>query len=246
MPIKEKDVIPLKPIFNPSLMCMDFLNIKEQISVLNKRADMYHFDIMDGHFVPNITLSPDLAKAMAPAMALPVDFHLMVTDPENYVQSCANAVKSLTERGIISYFSPHAEAVSGKGFRIFDQIRAAGFKPGVVINPETPLCMVEAYLHRLDKITVMSVDPGFAGQPFIPEVLDKVRALKALKAQDPEKYHLIIEMDGSCNKKTFKMLSEAGVESFVVGTSGLFNNDPADLNHAFDILEEDFRCAQHG
>lgn len=234
----------MKPIFNPSLMCMDFLNIKEQIAIINKRADMYHFDIMDGHFVPNITLSPDLAKAMAPAMDLPIDFHMMVTDPENYVDSCAKAVKGLTDRGIISYFSPHAETINGRGFRIFDQIRAAGFKPGVVINPETPLSMVEAYLHQMEKITFMSIDPGFAGQPFIPEVLDKVRILKRMKAGNPEKYTAIIEIDGSCNKRTFKMLIDAGIESFIVGTSGLFNNNP-DLNMAFDILEADFARAQN-
>lgn len=235
----------MKPIFNPSLMCMDFLDMRHQLEILNKRADLYHFDIMDGHYVPNITLSPDLAKAMAPACALPLDFHLMVTNPAQFIEPCRAAVASLTEKGIVSYFSPHAEIINGSGFRILDQIRAAGFKAGVAINPETPLCMVEAYLHKLDKITFMSVDPGFAGQPFIPEVLDKVRQAKALKESDPEKYRFIIEIDGSCNARTFKTLAEAGIESFIVGTSGLFNNDP-DLSKAFDILEDTFHRAVHG
>ena len=235
----------MKPIFNPSLMCMDFLDMRRQLEILNKRADLYHFDIMDGHYVPNITLSPDLAKAMAPACALPLDFHLMVTNPAQFIEPCRAAVRSLTEKGIVSYFSPHAEVINGSGFRILDQIRAAGFKAGVAINPETPLCMVEAYLHKLDKVTFMSVDPGFAGQPFIPEVLDKVRQAKALKESDPEKYCFIIEIDGSCNAKTFKALAEAGIESFIVGTSGLFHNDP-DLNKAFDMLEDTFRRAVHG
>ena len=235
----------MKPIFNPSLMCMDFLDIKHQLEILNTRVDMYHFDIMDGHFVPNITLSPDLAKAMAPACDLPLDFHLMVTDPQQYIEPCRKAVASLTERGIISYFSPHAEVISGRGFRIIDQIKAAGLKPGVVINPETPLCMVEAYLHRLDKITFMSVDPGFSGQPFIPEVLNKVRQAKRMKEEQPEKYHYIIEIDGSCNARTFKTLADAGIESFIVGSSGLFNNDP-DLEKAYDILMENFNKAVNG
>ena len=105
--------------------------------------------------------------------------------------------------------------------------------------------MVEAYLHKLDKITFMSVDPGFAGQPFIPEVLDKVRAAKKLKESQPDKYHFIIEIDGSCNAKTFKTLADAGIESFIVGSSGLFNNDP-DLVKAFDILTDNFNRAVNG
>lgn len=231
---------PLKPIFNPSLMCMDFLDIRNQIKILNTRVDMYHFDIMDGHYVPNITLSPDLAKAIAPVCDLPLDFHLMVTDPQQYIEPCRKAVAPLTERGILSFFSPHAEVINGKGFRIIDEIRAAGFRPGVAVNPETPLSFIMAYLHRLDKVTFMSVDPGFAGQPFIPEVLDKVREAKALKEADPEKYRFIIEIDGSCNKKTYGTLAKAGIESFIVGTSGLFNNDP-DLEKAYDIMMEDFQ-----
>ena len=232
----------MKPIFNPSLMCMDFLDIKNQLEILNSRADMYHFDIMDGCFVPNITLSPDIAKAIAPACTRPLDFHLMVTEPTQFLASCRDAVKPLTEKGITSFFSPHAETISGKGFRILDQIQGMGFKCGIVLNPETPLCMVEAYLHKLDLITFMSVDPGFAGQPFIPEVLEKVREAKRLKEQNPEKYHYIVQIDGSCNAKTFGLLAQAGVESFIVGSSGLFGNDP-DLSKAFDIMVDNFNRA---
>ena len=230
----------MKPIFNTSLMCMNFLEIRHQIEVLNRRADMYHVDIMDGHYVPNITLSPDLAKAIAPICDLPLDFHLMVTDPQMFIEPCRKAAAPLTERGIKSFFSPHAEVINGKAFRIIDEIQKAGLRPGVAINPETPLEEIMAYLHRLDKVTFMSVDPGFAAQPFIPEMLDKVRAAKALKKADPEKYHFIIEVDGSCNKKTYGLLAEAGIESFVMGSTGLFNNDP-DLEKAYDIMMEDFR-----
>lgn len=217
---------------------MDLLSIRDQIAVLNKRADMYHFDIMDGHFVPNITLSPDFAAAIAPICEIPLDFHLMCTDPGLFLPLLADAVQPLRDRGVKSYFCPHAETISGRGFRLFDAAEKAGFRTGVVLNPETPLCDAASYLHRMDKITFMSVDPGFAGQAFIPEVLDKVREARALKAQDPARYHFIIEIDGSCNRRTYRTLADAGIESFIVGTSGLFRNDP-DLVKAWDIMEKE-------
>ena len=129
----------MKRYFNPSLMCMDFLDIRHQIEILNSRVDFYHFDMMDGHYVPNITLSPDLAKAVAKVSDLPLDCHLMVTDPQMFIEPCRKAVEPLTQRGIRSFYSPHAEVINGKAFRIIDEIVKAGFRPGVAINPETPL-----------------------------------------------------------------------------------------------------------
>ena len=233
----------MKPIVNPSLMCMDFLDIRRQLEILNTRADLYHFDVMDGHFVPNITLSPDLAAAIAPVCALPLDIHLMVTEPGQYLEPFARAVRPLSERGIVSYFSPHAEVISGRAFRLIDQIRAAGLRPGVAVNPETPLSMIESYMHRLDKITFMSVDPGFAGQPPIPEVRDKVRQARRIKEE--KGLSVILEMDGSCNRRTFRQLAQAGVESFIVGTSGLFGQD-ADLARAWEIMSADLSGALEG
>ena len=228
----------MKPLINPSLMCMDFLAVRDQINILNTRADMYHFDIMDGHFVPNITLSADIAAAIAPISELPLDFHLMCTDPGIFIEPLEKAVRPLTERGIRSFLAPHAEVMSGCGFRLLDRIVSAGFRPGIAINPETPLSMIESYMHKLDKIIFMTVDPGFSGAAFIPEALDKVREAAKIKKSDPERYHFIIEIDGSCNKNTYRLLSEAGAESLIVGSSGLFRNDP-DLAKAWDIMEKD-------
>jgi D-allulose-6-phosphate 3-epimerase len=235
----------MKPLFNPSLMCMNFLDIKNQVEILNTRADMLHFDLMDGHFVKNITLSPDIAKAIAPVCAIPMDFHLMCTEPGDYLEPLAKAIAPMNEKGIQSYFCPHAEVISGQGFRLIDEIRSAGFKVGVAVNPETPLNAIQSYMHKLDKITFMSVDPGFAGQPFIPEILDKVREAKEIKEANPEKYHFIIEIDGSCNSSTYKILADAGIESFIVGSSGLFKNDP-DLIKAWDIMVGQFEGAVNG
>ena len=128
--------------------------------------------------------------------------------------------------------------MSGCGFRLLDRIVSAGFRPGIAINPETPLSMIESYMHKLDKIIFMTVDPGFSGAAFIPEALDKVREAAKIKKSDPERYHFIIEIDGSCNKNTYRLLSEAGAESLIVGSSGLFRNDP-DLAKAWDIMEKD-------
>lgn len=228
----------MKPLINPSLMCMDFLAVRDQITTLNTRADMYHFDIMDGHFVPNITLSADIAAAIAPISELPLDFHLMCTDPGLFIEPLEKAVRPLAKRGIKSFLSPHAEVMSGCGFRLLDRIVSAGFRPGIAINPETPLSMIESYMHKLDKIIFMTVDPGFSGAAFIPEALDKVREAAELKKSDPERFHFIIEIDGSCNKKTYRLLSEAGAESLIVGSSGLFHNDP-DLAKAWNIMERD-------
>lgn len=219
----------MKPKFSPSLMCMDLLQIKEQIEVLNKRADFYHVDIMDGHFVKNITLSPDFVKAISPVCTLPLDCHLMVTNPDDYIEALAEAGAG--------YICPHAETINADAFRIIRKIKEYGCKAGVVLNPATPLSYIQHYIHLLDKITIMSVDPGFAGQPFIREMLEKIKEAKRLKKE--KGYHYLIEVDGSCNQNTFKELAEAGVEVFIVGSSGLFNLDE-NLEMAWEKMTAQF------
>lgn len=220
-----------KPFFSPSLMCMDLLDIKNQVNTLNSRADFYHVDIMDGHFVKNITLSPDFVKVLSTISTIPIDCHLMVTNPDDYIESLAKAGAG--------YICPHAETINTDAFRIINKIRSLGCKVGVVLNPATPLSYIQHYIHLVDKITIMSVDPGFAGQPFIREMLDKIREAKRLKEENG--YHYLIEIDGSCNERTYAELYNAGVEVFILGTSGLFNLD-ADLEKAWDKMREIFRA----
>lgn len=215
--------------FSPSLMCMDLIDIKSQTEILNERADMYHVDIMDGHFVKNITLSPDFVKAFSKIAKKPIDCHMMVTNPEDYIESLAKAGAT--------YITPHAETINTQAFRLIHMIEDLGCKVGVAINPATSLEAIKHYIHLLDKITVMSVDPGFAGQKFVPEVLEKTKELKRLKEENGYKY--LIEIDGSCNERTFKKLSDAGVEVFIVGSSGLFSLDN-DLEVAWDKMQENF------
>ncbi|WP_179032288.1 D-allulose 6-phosphate 3-epimerase [Paenibacillus kribbensis] len=218
-----------KHLFSPSLMCMNLMDIENQLKVLNQRADMVHIDIMDGHYVKNITLSPYFMEQIRESLTIPMDVHLMVEKPSEFI-------KMIIDAGA-TYISPHAEVINSEAFRMIDTIKSAGCKAGIALNPATPLSHIQHYIHHLDKITFMSVDPGFAGQKFIPEVLGKIREAKALK--EKHGYNYLIEIDGSCNEKTFKILEEAGVEVFIVGTSGLFNLD-SDLNKAWDQMMEHF------
>ena len=216
-------------MFSPSLMCMDFLDIKNQVNILNNRCDFYHIDIMDGHFVPNITLSPCFVEALKRVAEKPLDCHLMVTNPQDYIIPLKKAGAD--------FICFHTETVSTQAFRIIKAIKDEGCKVGAVFNPSVPLSAAEYYLHLLDKITIMTVDPGFAGQPYIREMLKKIEQAKTLKEQHGYRY--LIEVDGSCNAATFGELKKAGTECFVVGTSGLFSLD-SNLETAWDKMKKNF------
>ncbi|MCX9005523.1 D-allulose 6-phosphate 3-epimerase [Citrobacter portucalensis] len=199
--------------FSPSLMCMDLTRFREQITAMNGRADFYHVDIMDGSYVKNITLSPFFIENLKKITDVPIDVHLMVNHPEDIIPMCIDAGAD-----IISF---HPETANNKIFRLLNQIKDAGRQCGVVLNPATPADAIKEYAHLLDKVTVMSVDPGYAGQKFIPESLTKIKELIAMR--ENKGYHYLTEIDGSCNEKTFNVISRSGVDVFIVGTSGLFS-----------------------
>lgn len=199
--------------FSPSLMCMDLTQFREQITAMNGRADFYHVDIMDGSYVKNITLSPFFIENLKKITDVPIDVHLMVNHPEDIIPMCIDAGAD-----IISF---HPETANNKIFRLLNQIKDAGRRCGVVLNPATPADAIREYAHLLDKVTVMSVDPGYAGQKFIPESLNKIKQLIAMRKANG--YHYLTEIDGSCNEKTFNVISRSGVDVFIVGTSGLFS-----------------------
>ena len=217
--------------FSPSLMCMDFLKIREQMEAMNSRVDLYHVDIMDGHYCKNITLSPDLVKTFHKVASIPMDCHLMTTNPGDWVELLAEAGAS--------YISPHAETINSDAFRILNLIEKCGCKKGIVLNPATPLSYAEAYLNRIDILTLMTVDVGFAGQPFIEEVLDKIALAK--KWREERGYHYEIQIDGSCNTRTYKKLTEVGADILIVGSSGLFTLDQ-DINRAIDKMYENYEA----
>lgn len=200
---------------SPSLMCMDFLKVKEQLEILDEEVTIYHADIMDGHYCKNITLSPDLIKTFSKVIKRPMDVHLMTENPTDWIEIVAEAGAA--------YISPHAETINVNAFRVINMIKEAGCKVGVVLNPATPLSYIESYLNKIDLLTIMTVDVGFAGQPFIEEMLDKIAQAKKLREE--KGYHYKIQIDGACNKGTYKRLYDAGAEILVLGSSGLFGLD---------------------
>lgn len=218
--------------FSVSLMCLDFMDAGTQIDILNARADAFHMDIMDGHFAPNLTLSPDFVGATGRRARLPMEVHLMTETPNQWIEQLAKAdAKTL---------SVHAETITRDTFRTLNRIRDLGCDVGLVLNPGTPLGQVGDYLSRVDLLTLMTVDVGFANQPFIPEVLDKIR--DAVRRREAEGFGYAIQIDGSCNGHTFGPLREAGADVFVLGNSGFFGLDP-DLPTAWDKMVASYEHA---
>lgn len=223
------------PAIAPSLMCMDLTRFEEQIRFFNGKIAYFHVDIMDGHFVPNLTLSPYFVGQLKKAATSPIDCHLMVTHPESYVAALAEAGTTM-----ISF---HAETANGQAFRLISRIRGLGMRCGLVLNPETPMNDVVLYLDLIDKVTIMTVDPGFAGQAFIPAMLTKIKQFVAYRRRHQLKY--LVEIDGACNKATYSALAEAGADILILGSSGLFNHDK-DIAAAWRKMEQELAEALGG
>lgn len=200
---------------SPSLMCMDMMKLTEQLRFLNSKADRLHVDIMDGHYVKNLALSASFVAQIRPYTSLPIDVHLMVEAPASFIPALLDAGADA--------FSLHPETICREAFRVINMLRQAGKEVGMVLNPATPVESIQHYLHLLDKVTVMTVDPGYAGQPFIPEMLAKITQLHQLKETGSLRF--LLEVDGSCNRNTYRALLGAGAQILVMGSSGLFRAD---------------------
>lgn len=212
----------------PSILSADFGRLGEEIAAVERAgADVIHVDVMDGHFVPNLTIGPPVVQAVRRSTDLPVDTHLMIQNPEVFVERYAEAGSD--------WISVHVE-VCDHLHRVVQQIAAAGAKPGVVLNPHTPAESVRYVLPELHHVLVMSVNPGFGGQAFIPAVLSKIQALRSWIEADG--LDVRIEVDGGVKADNIAEVRAAGADTFVAG-SAVFGAD--DYAVAISALREGAR-----
>ena len=196
----------------PSLLSADFSKLQEDITLVEEGgADVLHVDVMDGHFVPNITFGPFIVKAIKKCATIPLDVHLMIEKPERYIEDFAKAGSD--------YITVHVEACTHI-HRVLQQIKATGAKAGVSLNPGTPLSSIEEVLGDVDMILIMSVNPGFGGQSFIQGALDKIKRLRKMLSERGLD-HVEIEIDGGVKLENIAEVAEAGVDIFVSG-SGIY------------------------
>jgi len=194
----------------PSILSADFARLGEEIRDVERGgADWIHVDVMDGRFVPNITIGPLIVEAIRPVTKLPLDVHLMIEEPERYIPQFAKSGADL--------ISVHQEACRHL-HRVIYQIKEQGVKAGVVLNPATPLVNVEAVLADVDLVLLMTVNPGFGGQKFIHSVLPKVKALRQM-LDERGLQHVEIEIDGGVNAETAKLCMDAGATVLVAGNA---------------------------
>ncbi len=200
-----------KIIIAPSILSSDFANLESEIKKLEKNgADWIHVDVMDGHFVPNLTIGAPVVKALRRVTNIPLDVHLMIENPEKYIKDFA-----LAGSDIITF---HYEASKNNVNEIIDLIRSYGKKVGLSIKPKTKVSEIEKYIKDVDLVLIMTVEPGFGGQKFMPDCAEKIKEIKNISMQ------VIVEVDGGINIETASYCKKLGVDALVAGNY-IFSSD---------------------
>ena len=207
----------------PSMLSADFLHLEKDVEMVNEYADIFHLDIMDGTFVPNISFGFPVVEAIAKLARKPLDVHLMIVHPEKYVERFAKAGAQ--------YISFHYEAALEESEAIIGQIQSLGVKAGIVINPDCPVEAIFPLLPKVDFVLIMSVFAGFGGQKFIPESLDRVRAVRAELDRLGRKY-VPVEIDGGVGPANAAEIIRAGAEILVAGSSVFKSANPKEAIEA--------------
>lgn len=217
---------PMTPIISPSLLAADFMNLGKDVRMVeHSEADWIHLDIMDGVFVPNISYGLPIVSQIRKIAGKPLDVHLMIVQPERYIEAFHQAGANV--------LTVHLEA-STHLHRSLQHIRSLGMKAGVALNPHTPVSSLEDIIEDTDVVLMMSVNPGFGGQEFIPHTLQKIRKLKALIRETGSQ--TLIEVDGGVNLETGQQLLEAGADALVAGSFVFKAADPEATIHALKQL----------
>lgn len=213
-------------IVSPSLLSADFGNLNKDLEMINaSEAQLLHIDIMDGVFVPNISFGFPVLKYVQQTCKKPLDVHLMIVEPQKFIQEVKDCGAEI--------MNVHYETCTHL-HRVVQQIKAAGMKTGVTLNPATPVCVLRDIITEVDLVLLMSVNPGFGGQKFIPQTLNKVRELRALIEETGSK--ALIEVDGGVNDKTGEQLRDAGADILVAGNYVFKAEDPHAAIHSLYIL----------